>query len=153
MIPISDNIPSSYKPIMTYVLIGINIAVFLWEITLDINGQLSNFVNSWGVTYSTSQTINTRCLSVENGEDGSCITGEWKSAWLEFTIPAGERSGFGINVPITSSKRVIKIWNNNRIIHKISLLYCTSILSQRKVNIAYGIGIAYYLQVIRAFFV
>lgn len=49
MIPIDDNISSCRKPIVNYVLIGINIALFLWEWKLDISGQLDNVVNSWGV--------------------------------------------------------------------------------------------------------
>ena len=49
MIPISDDIPSCRKPIVNYVLIGINIALFLWEWKLDISGELDNVVNSWGV--------------------------------------------------------------------------------------------------------
>lgn len=49
MIPISDNIYTYRQPIINYWLIGINIALFLWELKLDINGELSYFVNSWGV--------------------------------------------------------------------------------------------------------
>lgn len=49
MIPISDNFYSWKKPIVTYWLIGINIAIFCGELNLDINGQLGNFVNSWGI--------------------------------------------------------------------------------------------------------
>jgi membrane associated rhomboid family serine protease len=49
MIPISDNIPSSSKPIGNYLLIGINMALFLWELKLEIAGELGDLVNSWGV--------------------------------------------------------------------------------------------------------
>jgi len=49
MIPISDNIRSHSKPIINYWLIGINIAIFLWELKLELSGELGNFVNSWGV--------------------------------------------------------------------------------------------------------
>lgn len=51
MIPISDNIFffTRRKPIMIYCLIGINIALFLWELKLELGGELGNFVNSWGV--------------------------------------------------------------------------------------------------------
>jgi len=47
MIPISDNIPSSSKPIGNYLLIGINMALFLWELKLEIAGELGDLVNSW----------------------------------------------------------------------------------------------------------
>ncbi|MEH2159484.1 MAG: rhomboid family intramembrane serine protease [Nostoc sp.] len=49
MIPISDNIRCWNKPIINYWLIGINIAVFLWELQLEFSDTLGYFVNSWGV--------------------------------------------------------------------------------------------------------
>ncbi|MEH2108742.1 rhomboid family intramembrane serine protease [Nostoc sp.] len=49
MIPISDNIRCRSKPIINYWLIGINLAVFLWELKLELSEELGYFVNSWGV--------------------------------------------------------------------------------------------------------
>ena len=51
MIPISDRIFffKRRKPIIIYCLIGINIGLFLWELTLELGGTLGSFVNSWGV--------------------------------------------------------------------------------------------------------
>ncbi|MBW4612687.1 MAG: rhomboid family intramembrane serine protease [Desmonostoc vinosum HA7617-LM4] len=51
MIPISDNvyIYNRSKPIINYWLIGINLAMFLWELWLELSGKLGYFVNSWGV--------------------------------------------------------------------------------------------------------
>ncbi|MBP5973893.1 rhomboid family intramembrane serine protease [Brasilonema sp. CT11] len=51
MIPISDRIYffKRRKPIIIYCLIGINIGLFLWELTLELGGTLGNFVNGWGV--------------------------------------------------------------------------------------------------------
>ncbi|ODG97872.1 rhomboid family intramembrane serine protease [Nostoc sp. KVJ20] len=49
MIPISDNIRCRNKPIINYWLIGINLAVFLWELKLEFSGQLGYFISSWGV--------------------------------------------------------------------------------------------------------
>ncbi|RCJ17776.1 rhomboid family intramembrane serine protease [Nostoc minutum NIES-26] len=49
MIPISDNIRTRSKPIINYWLIGINIAVFLWELKLELSGELGYFVSSWGI--------------------------------------------------------------------------------------------------------
>ncbi|TAE57072.1 MAG: rhomboid family intramembrane serine protease [Nostocales cyanobacterium] len=58
MIPISDNFYSWKKPIATYWLIGINIALFCWELNLDIHGQLDNLVNNWGIIpLQTNQAI------------------------------------------------------------------------------------------------
>lgn len=48
MIPIGDNIPSRCKPIVNYLLIGFNIAIFLWEIKLEFAGELSGVVQRWG---------------------------------------------------------------------------------------------------------
>ncbi|WP_026732040.1 rhomboid family intramembrane serine protease [Fischerella sp. PCC 9605] len=51
MIPISDNIfiVTRKKPIIVYWLIGINIALFLWELKLEIEGILGNLVYNWGL--------------------------------------------------------------------------------------------------------
>lgn len=49
MIPISDNIRIRRRPIINYWLIGINIAVFLWEIQLELGHQLGGFIYSWGL--------------------------------------------------------------------------------------------------------
>ncbi|MFN6513623.1 MAG: rhomboid family intramembrane serine protease [Nostoc sp. CreGUA01] len=49
MIPISDNLRCWNKPIINYWLIGINIAVFLWELKLELSDELGYFINSWGV--------------------------------------------------------------------------------------------------------
>lgn len=49
MIPISDNLHNRSQPIINYWLIGINIAIFLWELKLELSGELGYFVNSWGV--------------------------------------------------------------------------------------------------------
>lgn len=49
MIPISDDVPSRSQPQSNYLLIGINIALFLWELKLEVAGKLGDLVNSWGV--------------------------------------------------------------------------------------------------------
>ncbi|BAZ32073.1 rhomboid family protein [Cylindrospermum sp. NIES-4074] len=49
MIPISDDIRCRSKPIINYWLIGINLVLFLWELKLELGGELGYFVNSWGV--------------------------------------------------------------------------------------------------------
>ncbi|MBD2355980.1 rhomboid family intramembrane serine protease [Tolypothrix sp. FACHB-123] len=49
MIPISDNVRTRHRPIINYWLIGINLAVFLWEIQLELGNKLGEFIYSWGV--------------------------------------------------------------------------------------------------------
>ena len=51
MIPISDKVflLTNKKPLAVWFLIGINIALFLWEIKLEMNGELATFFNSWGL--------------------------------------------------------------------------------------------------------
>ncbi|MCC5637334.1 rhomboid family intramembrane serine protease [Nostoc sp. CHAB 5844] len=49
MIPISDRLHHRSKPIINYWLIGINIAIFLWELQLELSGQLGYFVHTWGL--------------------------------------------------------------------------------------------------------
>ncbi len=49
MIPINDNIRIRKQPIINNWLIGINIAIFLWQLQLEVNEQLGTFVNIWGV--------------------------------------------------------------------------------------------------------
>ncbi|MEA5596096.1 rhomboid family intramembrane serine protease [Rivularia sp. UHCC 0363] len=51
MIPIGDKIflLTNKKPLVVWFLIGINIALFVWEIKLEFSGELANFVNNWGL--------------------------------------------------------------------------------------------------------
>jgi membrane associated rhomboid family serine protease len=51
MIPIADKVFlfTRVKPIINYWLIGINISLFLWQLKLEVSGELSNFVSSWAV--------------------------------------------------------------------------------------------------------
>ncbi len=48
MIPIKDNIPTRKTPIVNYSLIAINIAVFIYELTLS-RDELEIFFHSWGL--------------------------------------------------------------------------------------------------------
>ncbi|MBW4646159.1 MAG: rhomboid family intramembrane serine protease [Goleter apudmare HA4340-LM2] len=49
MIPIKDSIYHRNQPIINYWLIGINVAIFLWEIHLELGDKLGYFVNQFGV--------------------------------------------------------------------------------------------------------
>ncbi|RDH50306.1 rhomboid family intramembrane serine protease, partial [Fischerella thermalis 111/344/542] len=50
MIPISDNlfISTRKKPIIIYWLLVINILLFVWELKLEISGELGLFIYNWG---------------------------------------------------------------------------------------------------------
>ncbi|KAF3884252.1 MULTISPECIES: rhomboid family intramembrane serine protease [Nostocales] len=51
MIPIGDNVFffTRRKPVIIYVLIGIHLALFLWELKLELSGELGAFVNTWSI--------------------------------------------------------------------------------------------------------
>ncbi len=51
MIPISDANPTRRLPVMNWTLIGLNVVVFLYELTLR-SRQLDNLVATWGVVPS-----------------------------------------------------------------------------------------------------
>ncbi len=48
MIPLTDNIPTRKTPVVNYSLIIINIAVFLYELTLPRN-EIEDFFHTWGL--------------------------------------------------------------------------------------------------------
>jgi len=47
MLPLRDDIPSSKRPVITYLLVAINVVVFLYEMTLGKN--VNDFIISYGV--------------------------------------------------------------------------------------------------------
>ncbi|BAZ04850.1 rhomboid family intramembrane serine protease [Calothrix sp. NIES-3974] len=49
MIPIGDNVVGKRKPIVTCCLIGLNLGLFLWELKLELNGTLGDFISNWGL--------------------------------------------------------------------------------------------------------
>lgn len=50
MIPIRDKLTPPRTPYVVCGLIGLNIALFLWEVKLEFAGKLSEAILSWGVT-------------------------------------------------------------------------------------------------------
>jgi membrane associated rhomboid family serine protease len=66
MIPISDNIPSRSKPISNYLLIAINIALFLWELKLEVAGELGERLNNWGVVPARISAVTADALASGN---------------------------------------------------------------------------------------
>ena len=66
MIPIRDNIPSPSKPIGNYLLIVINVALFLWEVKLEVAGELGDLVNSWGIVPARISAVTTDVLTNSN---------------------------------------------------------------------------------------
>jgi membrane associated rhomboid family serine protease len=51
MIPVSDNVFlfTRAKPFATYSLIGINIALFIYELKLELSGELGYLIDAWSV--------------------------------------------------------------------------------------------------------
>lgn len=72
MIPIGDNIFffTRRKPIIIYSLIGINIALFLWELKLEFGEELGNFVNSLGLVPAQISVASTSALA---GNSAACV--------------------------------------------------------------------------------
>ena len=66
MIPIRDNIPSQNKPIVCYLLIGINVALFIWEIKLGFSGFLRDVIYSWGVIPARISSVAMDALASNN---------------------------------------------------------------------------------------
>ena len=49
MIPLRDDNPSSRTPYVTYTILGLNIAAFLFELTLGGESEMNNFFRQFGV--------------------------------------------------------------------------------------------------------
>ena len=84
MIPISDNIRCRSKPIINYWLIGINLAIFLWELKLEFSGQLGFFINSWGVIPAQISGAVTNAFFFNNSAAGIIVV--WRVFSLFFAI-------------------------------------------------------------------
>ncbi|MBD2680083.1 MULTISPECIES: rhomboid family intramembrane serine protease [Nostoc] len=83
MIPISDNVRCCNKPIINYWLIGINIAVFLWELKLEFSDELGYFVNSWGLIPAQISGAITNAISLNFA---AWIVVVWRILSLIFSI-------------------------------------------------------------------
>ncbi len=46
MLPLRDNIPTYTRPIVTYILLGLNVVIFLYE--LSLGPQLQDFISQFG---------------------------------------------------------------------------------------------------------
>jgi len=57
MIPIGDNLSSRHQPIVNYFLIGLNIIWFLWELKLNVAGELNTVIQNWGVVPARISTV------------------------------------------------------------------------------------------------
>ena len=49
MLPIRDHIPTRRLPVVTYVIIALNVLVFVYELLLEGGGELTAFLMTWGV--------------------------------------------------------------------------------------------------------
>ena len=79
MIPISDNIRLRHQPMIIYWLIGINMAIFLWQIKLEVSGELGAFINSWGLVPA---QITTAIVNAIYFNPAAWVVVFWRSASL-----------------------------------------------------------------------
>jgi membrane associated rhomboid family serine protease len=84
MIPISDNIRCRSKPIINYWLIGINFAVFIWELQLEFSDGLGYFINIWGVIPAQISGPITNALFLNNS--AAWIIVIWRAFSLVFAM-------------------------------------------------------------------
>ena len=49
MLPIRDHIPTRRLPVVTYVIILLNVLIFVYEFLLESGGELTAFLMTWGV--------------------------------------------------------------------------------------------------------
>ena len=49
MIPIKDRNPTTIFPLVTYAIIGVNVFVFLIQLSLDLMGDLDSFILNWAM--------------------------------------------------------------------------------------------------------
>ncbi|MBF2066845.1 MAG: rhomboid family intramembrane serine protease [Calothrix sp. C42_A2020_038] len=72
MIPVCDNVflVARTKPFITYGLISATIAIFLYELKLELAGELGYFINTWGVVPA---QINTAITSTVSGNPAASI--------------------------------------------------------------------------------
>ncbi len=77
MIPISDKIflLTNKKPLAVWFFIGINIALFLWEVKLEINGELGTFITEWGLI---PEQISTAFSSTIVGNPAALLIVFWR---------------------------------------------------------------------------
>lgn len=62
MIPISDRLHYRSKPIINFWLISINIIIFIWELQLELSGQLGVLVYTWGLIPAQITTAGTNAI-------------------------------------------------------------------------------------------
>jgi membrane associated rhomboid family serine protease len=66
MIPISDRMPISRQAVVTYLILGINLVLFIWEWQLDIRGELVHVINRWGVVPARIVHVTTAAFTTFN---------------------------------------------------------------------------------------
>ncbi|MBE9199466.1 MULTISPECIES: rhomboid family intramembrane serine protease [unclassified Nodularia (in: cyanobacteria)] len=79
MIPISDSIRLRHQPIISYWLIGINIVIFLWQLKLEVSGELGGFINSWGLIPVQIHSAITNAIHIN---PAAWVVVVWRSASL-----------------------------------------------------------------------
>jgi membrane associated rhomboid family serine protease len=65
MIPLSDRFPSR-QPLVIWGIIGINLALFMAEINLELKGTLGEFLTTWGIVPARIHAIATDAMNSNN---------------------------------------------------------------------------------------
>ena len=65
MIPLSDRFPSR-QPLVIWGIIGINLALFMGELNLELKGTLGEFLTTWGIVPTRINAIATDAMSSNN---------------------------------------------------------------------------------------
>ena len=77
MIPIGDKLflITNKKPLVVWAILCINIALFLWQIKLEISGEISGFIAYWGVV---PEQINTAVSGALTGNPAAWLIMFWQ---------------------------------------------------------------------------
>ena len=113
MIPLRDSVPARSWPVVTWVLIGVNVWVFLYELLLGPG--LEAFVRTWGFVPRATRGMRRdadectgRVLALRSARECRSLKqgGFWGSLWLldaslsrstrSIVVDAGETGGTGL---------------------------------------------------------
>lgn len=75
MVPIADNIDRRCKPLVTGLLVGFAIALFLMQLKLEAAGELSDFLQTWGVVPARLRDMAIAAISEKNPAAGFALIG------------------------------------------------------------------------------
>lgn len=75
MVPIADNIPRRCKPLVTGLLVGFTVTLFLMQLKLEAAGELSDFLQTWGAVPARLSDMAIAAISQRNPAAGFALIG------------------------------------------------------------------------------